>query len=133
MSKKLSPFRLRFAVKDVPRWRDCHRAAEGVERTLWKDVAPEVRKRGFYNKREFLKVCDWKSPRNRSRFASNSARLVEMVSRAALSSADEQARIETLTLLDGVGWPTASALLHFGSKDEYPILRSDKGQRHEPD
>jgi len=34
----------------------------------------------------------------------------------------ERARIESLTVLDGVGWPTASVILHFFHKDLYPIL-----------
>lgn len=32
--------------------------------------------------------------------------------RVALSTPSERLRIEVLTLLDGVGWPTASVLLH---------------------
>ena len=33
-----------------------------------------------------------------------------------------QARIESLTILDGVGWPTASCIFHFFHRDDYPIL-----------
>jgi len=40
----------------------------------------------------------------------------------ALGARDERHRIGVLQLLDGVSWPTASVLLHFGSPDPYPIL-----------
>jgi hypothetical protein len=31
-------------------------------------------------------------------------------------------RIEVLTLLAGVSWPTASVILHFFHREQYPIL-----------
>lgn len=34
----------------------------------------------------------------------------------------ERLRIEALTLLDGIGWPSASVILHFFHKQKYPIL-----------
>jgi hypothetical protein len=85
-------------------------------------IAPAVRSRGFYTKREFLKTCYWKSPRSRPRCEANRARHIEIITRAALTSSVERVRIETLTTLGGVGWPTASVLLHFGQQDPYPIL-----------
>jgi hypothetical protein len=40
----------------------------------------------------------------------------------AFSTADERLRICLLTALHGVDWPMASVLLHFGSRERYPIL-----------
>ena len=40
----------------------------------------------------------------------------------ALSTGCEQLRVESLTLLRGVHWPTASAILHFCHADPYPVL-----------
>ncbi|RYD61923.1 MAG: hypothetical protein EOP84_35140 [Verrucomicrobiaceae bacterium] len=40
----------------------------------------------------------------------------------ALGARSVRLRIGALTLLDGVSWPTASVLLHFGHADPYPIL-----------
>lgn len=40
----------------------------------------------------------------------------------ALTSTVERTRVEALTLLDGVQWPTASVILHFYHKDPYPII-----------
>ena len=48
--------------------------------------------------------------------------LMIQISQIALSTGDEQLRIEIWTLLYGVNWPTASALLHWLHIEEYPIL-----------
>ena len=40
----------------------------------------------------------------------------------ALATEDEGARIQSLTLLDGVSWPTPSVILHLFHRDPYPIL-----------
>jgi hypothetical protein len=52
----------------------------------------------------------------------NSARLVEEATTLAFHARDEALRIGILLTLDGVGWPVASVLLHFGHRDPYPIL-----------
>ena len=52
----------------------------------------------------------------------NTARYVREVTSIALRAASERLRIETLTLLDGVSWPTASVILHFFHRSRYPIL-----------
>lgn len=85
-------------------------------------IAPQVRKRGYFTKPEFESICHWKTPRSRPKVASNSAEYIEAVTRTALSTESEQLRIEVLTLLNGVSWPTASVILHFCHKEAYPIL-----------
>jgi hypothetical protein len=44
------------------------------------------------------------------------------VTRVALSNKIEQLKIAALLALRGVNWPTASVLLHFGTRTRYPIL-----------
>ena len=39
-----------------------------------------------------------------------------------MATEDERARIQSLTLLDGVSWPTASVILYLFHRDPYPIL-----------
>ena len=85
-------------------------------------VAPQVRKHGYFTKPEFESICHWKTPRSRPKVASNSAEYIEAVTRTALSTESEQLRIEVLTLLNGVSWPTASVILHFCHREAYPIL-----------
>ena len=52
----------------------------------------------------------------------NAEGFVNAVTATALATPDERLRIEVLTLLDGVDWPTASVVLHFCHADPYPIL-----------
>jgi hypothetical protein len=52
----------------------------------------------------------------------NSARAVRAATSVALSPASEQARIEALLALQGVGVPTASTLLYTAFPADYPIL-----------
>ncbi len=86
------------------------------------EISPKIRLRGYCRWGEFIQICSWKSPRTKRYTKSNSAELVKFTTRLAYSSPCEQLRIEVLTLLKGVSWPVASALLHWGYQNKYPIL-----------
>jgi hypothetical protein len=86
------------------------------------EIGARSRARTYLEKEDFLALCEWKTPRTRPRCASNDAGFVRAVTGTALTSPDERLRIEVLTLLDGVNWPTASVILHFCHQDPYPIL-----------
>jgi hypothetical protein len=90
--------------------------------TVEREIGPRVCAAGYYSKDDFLAVCRWKSPRSQPLCQSNSEEFVRAVTSAALSSECEQFRVESLMLLRGVNWPTASALLHFGCRDPYPVM-----------
>ena len=113
-------FALRFPQKDILYWSERYPAAD--DRLMEGVIAPIVRERGYYTKREFLTVCSWKTPRSKPRVESNPESYIQEVTRVALSTPEERLRIEVLTLLSGVSWPTASVLLHFGYDNLYPIL-----------
>jgi hypothetical protein len=85
-------------------------------------VSSATRNQGFYGRDDFIAVCVWKSNRRKTLPLKNDAQSVLEVSTLALNTQLEWLRIESLTLLDGVEWPTASALLHFGHRDRYPIM-----------
>jgi len=74
------------------------------------------------SKEEFLVLVRWKSPRALSRARRNEEGFVRAVTRASFGSSNEQLRIQALLMLRGVGWPTASVLLHLCLKENYPIL-----------
>ena len=93
-----------------------------LEKLIIEKMTPEVKRRGYLNKEEFLKVCEWKTDRSKSRCNKNDAKYVEEITQIALNTENERVRIEVLTLLDGVEWPTASVMLHFFHKDKYPVL-----------
>jgi hypothetical protein len=77
---------------------------------------------GFYTRKDFLAICNWKSARTRPLWSDNCEQVVREVTRVVLSTKLEQLKIGALLVLRGVNWPTASVLLHFGSRARYPIL-----------
>ena len=85
-------------------------------------LAPAVRRRGCFTRREFLEFAAWKSPRALPRCRTNEDAFVRAVTATALATPSDRLRIEVLRLLNGVDWPTASVLLHFAHADPYPIL-----------
>lgn len=113
-------FQLRFPIADIDHWSERYRYKEDVE--IEERVAPVAKQAGFLIEDQFVKLCRWKSPRTAARCAKNLPDFIEAVARVALSTLDERLKIEVLTLLDGVSWPTASVILHFCDRDPYPIL-----------
>jgi hypothetical protein len=86
-------------------------------------IGKSARVRGCYLRDEFMTVCRWKTPRSAPLIALNGTESVEQTTRLALAeSTPEPERMETLTSLHGVGWPTASVLLHLAYPERYPIL-----------
>jgi hypothetical protein len=85
-------------------------------------VGAAARARGYYTRGEFIGVCAWKTPRSRSRVASNSRRSIVTRTGRALTVTDESDRIMALLELHGVGVPTASTLLYVAFPGDYPIL-----------
>ena len=73
---------------------------------------------------EFLELGMWKSKRPKNHYLKNDDASVRKITKIAFSSdTSEKTRIETLQRLKGVGYPVASALLHFGlSSKKYPII-----------
>ena len=112
-------FRLRFRVSEVMYWTARYAYADDAEVEAIGAAAGE---RGWYARDEFLTVARWKSPRSRRRCEENEEPHVRAVTQRALSTADERQRIEGLTQLHGVGFPTASVLLHLAHRDPYPII-----------
>ena len=111
-------FKLRFPVREIEPYARRYPYGDEAEFLL----AETVKRRGFLTREEFLAVCHWKSPRTQPRCRSNSSEFIRDVTQCALSTSSEQLRIEVLTLLAGVSWPTASVMLHFFHREPYPIL-----------
>ncbi len=116
----MNRFKLRFPERDVAKWSD--RYDYTPDPVIENQVVPRVRKAGYLTKPDFMTICKWKTPRSQSLCANNSPEFIESVSKIALSTANEQLRIEIWTLLNGVNWPTASTLLFWLHNEEYPIL-----------
>lgn len=119
MTRGSKVFNLRFDRTRITFWSDRYKypGEEEVE-----TCARENKSRGYLTRREFLALCKWKTERTKSRVAGNSDDLVREATGIALSSKHEELRIYSLLSLHGVGWPTASVILHFWHREPYPIL-----------
>jgi hypothetical protein len=113
-------FNLRFPGEDISYW--ASRYFDKRENNIENVIAPRFRAAGYLLKDDFMALCEWKSPRPRMHYARNSEDFIREVTKTALSSKSENLRIEVLTLLRGVSWPVASAILHFGFENLYPIM-----------
>ena len=95
-----------------------YREEEKVSR-LVKKVQPQK----YLTKSDLQIVGDWKSYRSAWHIDKNEKAFVIKVTQFALSTTCDRAAIESLTILDGVGMPTASVILHFfHERGDYPIL-----------
>ena len=112
--------KLKFAEQDIRQWADRYVITEEEEELM--SLRDTVRREKRLTKPQLRLVCHWKSRRNDERVRKNDEQFVEEVSRFALTATTERARIAALTLLDGVMWPTASAILHLFHADRYPML-----------
>jgi hypothetical protein len=85
-------------------------------------LAKKIKSRQYLNKSELEKIAYWKAPRSAGHVLKNEENYIKEITGFAFKSKDERSRIESLTLLDGVSWPTASVILHFFHQAPYPIL-----------
>ena len=87
------------------------------------ELGKQARIQGYLTKDELLRFFDWKTRRRgRSRCLRNDENYIKEITRFAFTTSEDRLRIEVLTLLDGVQWPIASAILHFVFPENYPIL-----------
>jgi hypothetical protein len=86
------------------------------------ELRPEVETRGCLTISDLRAVAKWKSPRSAGHIEKNSDLFVREITGIALAAREERTRVEVLRLLNGVGWPTASVILHFFHNDPYPII-----------
>ena len=114
-------FKLRFPSSQVCTWAERYLNTSNDE-MLRSRVRPVVRSRGYLTRDEFLEICRWKSPRTQPWCAQNDEFTIQTVSRAAFSTPDESLKIDLLRTMRGIEWPTASTLLHFCDRRQYPIL-----------
>jgi hypothetical protein len=113
-------FTPKFDLQTTPYW--AARYSDSQSDDAVAEVAQRARERGYLTRADFLQIARWKSPRSKPASESNTEEYVREVTRIAFSTSSERLRIGVLTLLEGVSWPTASAILHLAYPDRYPIL-----------
>ena len=116
----MTSFTLRFPLLHIQEWASRYEYPQ--ESHITDVVGPQAKTRRYFTKSELLDLARWKTPRSQSRVDSNCEEFIREVTRTALTTESERLRIEVLTLLRGVGWPTASVILHFAHAEQYPIL-----------
>jgi len=113
---------LRFARNEILGIADRYKDKGSVLEAELIALKPTVDYRGFLRKAELEKVAHWKAPRSAGHSRKNSEDYVIEITKFALATSSERAEVESLTLLDGVSWPSATAILHLFHRDPYPIL-----------
>lgn len=93
-----------------------------AEQDIMRRIAPQTRQSGQYTRDAFLTVCRWKTFHRSHDLESNSEADVRRITSLALSPACSQPLQLLEEGLKGVGWARASALLHFGHHDPFPII-----------
>jgi len=93
-----------------------------IQETRVISLAETIAKRGWLTKDDLRVVAQWKAPRSAGHVEGNSEEYVKEITGFAIAATNERSRIEVLTNLDGVRWPTASVILHFFHKEPYPIM-----------
>ncbi len=119
-------FKLRFPEKEIHKWADRYTSDKEemrLENKIIENVTLKIKDRGFLTKKNLLEFSIWKSGSQTKHLVErNTDAYVRQVTSASLGASDERFRIEALTLLDGVGWPTASIILHICVPNSYPVI-----------
>jgi hypothetical protein len=112
-------FDLQFKESTISWWAERYEYNSEVDIT---SIGKTIKKQGYINHGQLKEICKWKTFRSKKKVEKNSEEFVREISAFSLSAKDERSRIESLTLLEGVRWPTASVILHFCHQEPYPIL-----------
>ena len=86
------------------------------------DLRCDVLDRGYLTKQELHTIARWKSPRRAALTLENTNDFINEITEGAFTSTDDWTKLLTLTQLQGIGQPTASAILHLYDEERYPIL-----------
>lgn len=81
-----------------------------------------VRRRRYLTQSELEAVCRWKSARAIVHIRANDHHRVRRATSAAFAARNEQARLESLLLLEGVSVPMASAVLTLVDPKRYGVI-----------
>ena len=116
--------KLRFCESKIKYWAERYSDTEfELEKELTDNVlVNKVQQQQYLDINLLKKIAYWKSPRRADRIDLNIESDVKEITHYAFTTQSERVRYGILTLLDGVGLPTASVILHFYHKEPYPII-----------
>jgi len=118
----MSRFRLQFDPALLPSLAMAYNYPD--EPRLIREIATPARSRGWFTADEFVQLVRWKTGgRSVPLVLRNDPDDIVHATRVALDeNTREPRRAPVLVALEGVGYPVASCVLHFGHRDPYPIL-----------
>lgn len=112
--------KLRFSESEIQAWAEKYDYPQ--DETSLMRLRPAIQDAGFLTKEQLRLVARWKAPRSAGHIERNDEPYVKEITSWAFSANEQRSRIEVLTLLDGVLWPSASVILHLFHAEPYPIL-----------
>lgn len=87
-----------------------------------REIKQWLKNNRYLDKEKFVKIGLWKSKRPKKKYENNTDSLIKEITRFSFITKNEEARIKSLMVLNGVSYPLASVILHFAFPDKYPIL-----------
>ena len=112
--------KLRFPESEIISWAQEYEYPR--EENILVELQNDIQKAGYLTKDQLRLIACWKAPRSAGHIEKNQDKYVKEITSWSFSAHQERSRIEVLTLLNGVMWPTASVILHLFHKEPYPIL-----------
>ncbi len=112
--------KLRFSEYEIQSWAQKYEYPR--EEISLMEIRPTVQKAGYLTKEQLKLLARWKAPRSAGHVEKNDEEYVKEITSWSFFARQERSRIEVLTILNGVQWPSASVILHLFHKDKYPIL-----------
>ena len=120
---------LRFCESEIDYWADCYtdfQRPSGRERENQViGLRDDIQQRSYLTRSELHKVAYWKTRNIFGRAdltLRNSENFIQEVTTQAFTSTDHWEKLISLTRLEGIREPTASAILHLYDEEQYPIL-----------
>lgn len=77
---------------------------------------------GYITKTDFIKIGMWKSARQKKKYLDNSEQEVKDITSISFACNNEKIKILSLTALNGVSIPTASAILMLTDPENYGVI-----------
>jgi len=112
--------KLLFPESEIQAWAKKYNYPQ--DETSLISLRPAIQNAGFLTKKQLRLTARWKAPRSAGHIERNDEEYVKEITSWSFSANEQRSRIEVLTLLDGVLWPSASVILHLFHKEPYPIL-----------
>ena len=117
---------LRFPESEISYWANRYterqREKDRIKEQELIDLGCDILVRGYLTKQELHTIARWKSPRRAALTLENISAFIKEITERAFTATDDWTKLLTLTQLQGIGQPTASAILHLYDEERYPLL-----------